>query len=71
MLDRVLNMLLRNILSFTYFTLLTGLGIRFFEMYKGLGTIILREREKLAGGFMEHLLLVHRPNKFQGIPLTQ
>ena len=71
MLDRVLNMLLRNILSFTYFTLLTGLGIRFFEMYKALGTIILREREKLAGGFMEHLLLVHRPNKLQGIPLTR
>ena len=71
MLDRVLNMLLRNILSFTYFTLLTGLGIRFFEMYKALGTIILREREKLAGGFMEHLLLDHRPNKLQGIPLTR
>ena len=45
--------------------------ILFFEMYKDLVTIILRERKKIAEGFMEYLPLVHRPNKFQGILLTQ
>ena len=44
--------------------------IRFFKMYKDLATIFLRER-KIAGGFMEYLLLVHRLNVFQGILLTQ
>ena len=41
------------------------------EMYKDSVTIILRERKKIAGGFMEYLLLVHRSNKFQVILLTQ
>ena len=40
-------------------------------MYKDLGPITLRACMKLAGGVMEHLMLVHRPNKFQSIPLTQ
>ena len=39
----------------------------FFEMYKDLVTIILREHKKIA----EYLLLVDRPNKFQCILLTQ
>ena len=51
--------------------MLAELLIRFFEIYKDLVTIVLRERKKIAGCFMEHLLLVHTPNKFQGIPLTQ
>ena len=50
---------------------MAGLLTSFFEFYKELGTIILREHKKIAGGFMEYLLLVHRPNKFQGVLLTQ
>ena len=50
---------------------LTELLIRFCEMYKDLVTIILRERQNIAGDFMKPLLLVHRPNEFQSIPLTQ
>ena len=46
-----------------------GLLIRFFEKYKDLITIVLRERKKIVGGFMEYLLSVHRPNKLQGILL--
>ena len=38
---------------------------------KDLVTIISGELKKIAGGFMEYLLLVHRLNKFQGILLTQ
>ena len=48
---------------------LTGLWIRFLETYEVLDTVIWMERKTLAGGFVEHLL--HKPNKFQGIPLTQ
>ena len=44
-----------------------GLFIRFFEKYKDLVTIVLRERKKIVGGFMEYLLSVHTPNKLQGI----
>ena len=40
-----------------------------FEIYKDLGKIILRERKKHTGGFMEHLLLVLRPRKVQRLPL--
>ena len=46
-----------------------GLFIRFFEKYKDLVTIVLRERKKIVGGFMEYLLSVHTPNKLQGILL--
>ena len=46
-----------------------GLFIRFFEKYKDLVTIVLRERKKIVGGFMEYLLSVHRPNKLRGILL--
>ena len=75
----VLNTLLQNIydLSILYYfheTLhlrcVAGLLIHFFEKYKDLVTIIIRECKKIARGFMEYLLLVHRPNKFQGILLT-
>ena len=54
-----------------YLRSVAGLLIRFFKMNKDLVAIILRERKKIAGGFIENLLLVHRPNQFRGIPLTQ
>ena len=44
---------------------LTGLLVRVFWLYIDLGPIILGELIKLVRGFMEHLLLVHRPNQFQ------
>ena len=79
MFGRVLDTVLQNIyvLGILYYfrkplhlRCVPVLLIRFFEMYKDLVIIILRESKKIARGFMEHLLLVHRPNKFQGIPLT-